>query len=41
MNHATQPPVYRAPVVLDAGNVVVTPSSQSFDATDDTRYENS
>lgn len=41
MEHITQTPVYQAPVVLDAGNVVeVTLGTQNFDTADDTQYKN-
>ncbi|MFF7415697.1 lasso RiPP family leader peptide-containing protein [Streptomyces lydicus] len=38
---AAQTPAYRAPVVLDAGNVVeVTLGTANFDTADDTQYKN-
>ncbi|GGO58962.1 lasso RiPP family leader peptide-containing protein [Streptomyces lasiicapitis] len=42
MKHPTTPtiPVYQAPVVLDAGEVVeVTLGTQPFDTADDTEYK--
>ncbi|WP_269146434.1 hypothetical protein [Streptomyces endocoffeicus] len=43
MNHRTPPPpVYRAPVVLDAGSVtVVTLGPNTFDSSDESEYKDS
>ncbi|MGW7691671.1 lasso RiPP family leader peptide-containing protein [Streptomyces asiaticus] len=41
MNTQTTAPVYTAPVVLDAGDVVkVTLGTNNFDTVDDTQYKN-
>ncbi|MGW1837732.1 lasso RiPP family leader peptide-containing protein [Streptomyces sp. NPDC002067] len=40
MDRKTQTPVYQAPVVQDAGDVVeVTLGTQTFDTADDTQYK--
>lgn len=41
MEHTTQAPVYQAPVVQEAGDVVeVTLGTNNFDHADDTQYKN-